>query len=116
LFTIGDCGIFLPYKETIADIKKLGFVASFEEAEKMIREQVMSMTEDEVFERRRNILRLVDTHFTPQGVMDQLEKWFDVPVAAPGSNPHSSKSDLRCCSADIPPEARRESRCTHIVG
>jgi hypothetical protein len=90
-------GSFLPYKGTEAEVGKLGFAGSFHEMAK-ITLQIAKMDDDSFRTMRAKILRFRDSHFTPKGVMAQLESWFKNPIASPKAHSLTGTSDLRCCA------------------
>ena len=87
-------GVFLPYAGTDADIHNgLGFVVPFAGLRNLTDWlQSDAFGPKDVIRMRQKILKYRDTHFTAQGVVLQLKKFFE-------SGGLDKKSDIRCCVA-----------------
>jgi hypothetical protein len=94
-----DRGKFLPYKGTAAEVRTggLGFAGSFDDMQ-TVATKIMKMTKKDFRKMRADIMAFRTSHYTPAGLMQQLEGWFSSPVALPTVGNGRSSSDLRCCA------------------
>ena len=93
-------GAWIPYSGTKADLRELAFVVPFGGVAQWM-ESLRGVAPATILRMRQAILRLRDTHFTPQGAMLQVRRFLMAP-----QDPQAS--DLRCC---VNPPRRRDTGC-----
>eukprot|EP00924_Labyrinthula_sp_SR-Ha-C_P007572 maker-scaffold_42-snap-gene-0.51-mRNA-1 protein AED:0.00 eAED:0.00 QI:125/1/1/1/1/1/2/873/495 len=86
IYLHGNKGAYVPYKGGDMDVYNLGYVTHFSDRTDFFKEL------EEVdpiirLEKQKLVLKYRDSHYTPKGVMQQLDAWM--------KNPEGS--DLQCC-------------------
>ena len=82
---------WVPYADLFP---QLGFINHFDHGFDELITQLLSMTAEQIVEREKLIVKLRDSHFSPQGAMDQIQRFM-----------LNEENDLRCQKL---PETRRD--------
>lgn len=93
---------WLPYRGTKADFSNFGYSFSVNNLTALAA-LVRTVPEEEIHAKRQNVLKFRESHFTTEGVVDQIKKWLaggdsDLTCVA---YPHCATDDTQVRAADI---------------